>query len=96
MLDWLCLHFFQTLSDRSPLKASGCMIPTMHRASLFLSLIMTVDSKYWYIVPCRADPNGIFAFLIQQLQEAEDAGQRAWVIGHMPPGGPDTLHDQVS
>jgi len=44
----------------------------------------------------QPDPNGILSFLIAELQAAEDAGQRAWVVGHMQPGGEDTLRDQVS
>jgi sphingomyelin phosphodiesterase len=32
---------------------------------------------------------------VQELQAAEDAGQRAWIIAHMPPGTSDALHDQV-
>ena len=53
--------------------------------------------SHWFTHPLarRPDPNGVLAFLIQELQAAEDAGQRAWIIGHMPPGGPDTLNDQV-
>jgi sphingomyelin phosphodiesterase len=43
----------------------------------------------------RPDPNGILAFLIQCLQAAEDALQRVWIIGHMPPGSSDALRDQV-
>jgi sphingomyelin phosphodiesterase len=32
---------------------------------------------------------------VQELQAAEDAGQRAWIIAHMPPGESDALLDQV-
>ena len=32
---------------------------------------------------------------MQQLQAAEDAGQRVWIIAHMPPGRADVLRDQV-
>lgn len=32
---------------------------------------------------------------MQQLQAAEDAGHRAWIIAHMPPSGGDASHDQV-
>jgi len=28
------------------------------------------------------------------LQDAEDAGQRAWIVGHIPPGSTDTIIDQ--
>jgi len=33
--------------------------------------------------------------MVSQLQAAEDAGQRAWIIGHIPPGKADVFHDQV-
>lgn len=47
------------------------------------------------LFPCRPDPNSILAFLVQELQAAEDAGQRAWIMAHMPPGRTDVLRDQV-
>lgn len=43
----------------------------------------------------RPDPNGLLAFMVQQLQEAEEAGDRVWVIGHIPLGKEDTAEDQV-
>lgn len=33
--------------------------------------------------------------MVQELQAAEDAGQRAFIIGHMPMGKEDALNDQV-
>jgi hypothetical protein len=41
------------------------------------------------------DPNSIFSFIIDELQAAEDAGQRAWLFGHIPPGVSDWMLDQV-
>jgi len=32
------------------------------------------------------DSFGILAFLASELQAAEDKGQRAWIIGHVPTG----------
>lgn len=43
----------------------------------------------------RPDPNGLFEFMVSQLQAAEDAGQKAWIIGHIPSGKADISHDQV-
>lgn len=43
----------------------------------------------------RPDPNGVHAFIVQELQATEDAGQRAWIIGHIPTGSGDFMHDQV-
>ncbi|KAI0083450.1 sphingomyelin phosphodiesterase [Irpex rosettiformis] len=64
--------------------------------------IISMNTQYWYKqnfwlydqnnqVP---DPNGLLAFLVSQLQAAEDAGQRAWIIGHIPSGKSDFPHDQ--
>jgi hypothetical protein len=33
--------------------------------------------------------------MVEALQAAEDAGDRAWIIGHIPLGKEDTLIDQV-
>ncbi|PPQ81932.1 hypothetical protein CVT25_013780 [Psilocybe cyanescens] len=64
--------------------------------------IISLNTIYWYkdnfylydSDKFQPDPNGIIGFAVQQLQAAEDAGQRAWVIAHMPPSGGDALHDQ--
>lgn len=56
------------------------------------------DDDFAYLVMIhllRPDPNGIIAFMVDALQAAEDAGDRAWIIGHIPPGKEDTLVDQV-
>ncbi|CCM06931.1 uncharacterized protein FIBRA_09243 [Fibroporia radiculosa] len=66
--------------------------------------IISVNTQYWYKQnfwlydsdDLQPDPNGILAFLVQELQAAEDAGQRAWIIAHMPPGRGDVAHDQSS
>jgi sphingomyelin phosphodiesterase len=42
------------------------------------------------------DPSGVLAFIVSQLQIAEDSGERAWIIGHIPPGRPDALYDYSS
>ncbi|KAH2086964.1 hypothetical protein KXX03_009301 [Aspergillus fumigatus] len=48
---------------------------------------------YAYQEPMEYDPNGQLAWLISELQAAETAGQRVWLIAHIPTGGTDTLHD---
>ncbi|KAG7095386.1 hypothetical protein E1B28_006142 [Marasmius oreades] len=65
-------------------------------------MIISINTVYWYKLNFwlydsdsqQPDPNGILGFLVSQLQAAEDSGQRAWIIGHMPPGIPDTFDDQ--
>ncbi|KAA1479006.1 sphingomyelin phosphodiesterase [Dentipellis sp. KUC8613] len=64
--------------------------------------IISVNTQYWYkqnfwlydTDEQIADPNGLFAFMVQQLQIAEDSSERAWIIGHIPSGKADTAHDQ--
>ncbi|KAH8428809.1 sphingomyelin phosphodiesterase [Aspergillus melleus] len=48
---------------------------------------------YAYTDPMPADPDGLLAWLIDELTAAESAGQRVWLVAHIPHGGPDTLHD---
>lgn len=64
--------------------------------------IISINDIYWYknnfwlydSDAFQPDPNDILAFTVQELQAAEDAGQRAWIIAHMAPGRGDTLSDQ--
>ncbi|KAF8888534.1 Metallo-dependent phosphatase-like protein [Infundibulicybe gibba] len=64
--------------------------------------IVSVNTQYWYKQNLwlydtdaqQPDPNGVLAFIVQQLQIAEDAGEKAWIIGHIPLGKEDILDDQ--
>ncbi|KAF9449018.1 sphingomyelin phosphodiesterase [Macrolepiota fuliginosa MF-IS2] len=64
--------------------------------------IISMNTIYWYRVnywlfdsdDFQPDPNGVLAFVAQQLQVAETTGQRAWIIAHMSPSAVDALHDQ--
>ena len=40
------------------------------------------------------DPSGALAWLVSELEAAEDAGERVWLLGHMPLGTTDVFHDQ--
>ncbi|KAK6988045.1 Saposin B-type domain-containing protein [Favolaschia claudopus] len=64
--------------------------------------IVAVNTQYWFKQNFwlydsdvfQPDPNGVLAFLVDALQAAEDAGDRAWIIGHIPLGKEDTMIDQ--
>ncbi|KAJ6460506.1 sphingomyelin phosphodiesterase [Mycena sanguinolenta] len=64
--------------------------------------IIAINTQYWYKQNFwlydsdvfQPDPNGVIAFLVHALQAAEDAGDRAWIIGHIPLGKEDTMQDQ--
>jgi sphingomyelin phosphodiesterase len=40
------------------------------------------------------DPSGQLAWLVTELEAAEAAGERVWIMGHMPLGKSDAFHDQ--
>jgi sphingomyelin phosphodiesterase len=40
------------------------------------------------------DPSGQLAWLATELEAAETAGERVWLMGHMPLGSSDAFHDQ--
>jgi sphingomyelin phosphodiesterase len=50
--------------------------------------------NYWlYEKTMETDPSGQFAWLVSELQAAENSGQRAYIIGHMPMGMGDAFRD---
>ena len=42
----------------------------------------------------ESDPSGQLAWLVSELEAAEAAGERVWLMGHMPLGSSDAFHDQ--
>ncbi|TDL22759.1 sphingomyelin phosphodiesterase [Rickenella mellea] len=64
--------------------------------------VISLNTQYWYSGNLwlydsdefQPDPNGLLQFLVEELQAAEDAGLRAWVIGHISPGRADFMRDQ--
>jgi hypothetical protein len=67
----------------------GCMRKTLKCMSLCGTLL------YRLMTALSPDPNGLLSFMVAQLQAAEDAKQRVWIIGHIPSGKADFSHDQV-
>lgn len=55
--------------------------------------IIALNTDFWlsskaynYVNSANPDSSGIFTFLVDELQAAEDAGQRVWILGHVPSG----------
>jgi sphingomyelin phosphodiesterase len=50
--------------------------------------------NYWlYEEPMERDPSGQLAWLVDELDAAEKAGERVYIIGHMALGARDAFHD---
>ncbi|KAK7740908.1 hypothetical protein SLS53_004971 [Cytospora paraplurivora] len=63
--------------------------------------IISVNTNFWYKSnfwlyekTIEHDPSGMLAWLVTELEAAETAGERVWLLGHMPLGSTDALHDQ--
>lgn len=52
-----------------------------------------VQNYYMYEDPMETDPSGQFAWLVTQLDAAEQAGENVYIIGHTPLGSSDAFHD---
>nr|UBK24973.1 phospholipase C [Rasamsonia emersonii] len=63
------------------------------RVISYNSIFYYVDNFWAYQDPMEFDPDGQLAWLINELQEAETAGQRVWIIAHVPTGTSDHFHD---
>lgn len=62
--------------------------------------IISVNTNFWYKQnfwlyepTMQRDPAGLLAWLVTELQAAETAGERVFILGHMPMGRPDAFHD---
>jgi len=72
------------------------MVPGMNLRIISINTMFWYKQNYWLYDSddFQPDPNGVLAFMVDALQLAEDSGQRAWIIGHIPPGKEDTVEDQ--
>lgn len=62
--------------------------------------IISLNTNFWYKQNfwmyeknMQHDPSDMFAWLVSQLQAAETANQRVWILGHMPMGTGDAFRD---
>ncbi|KAL8352542.1 hypothetical protein RB601_002727 [Gaeumannomyces tritici] len=62
--------------------------------------VVGLNTNFWYKQNfwmyernMEADPSGMFAWLVAELAKAEAAGERVWLLGHMPMGSGDAFHD---
>ncbi|EKM61347.1 uncharacterized protein PHACADRAFT_180479 [Phanerochaete carnosa HHB-10118-sp] len=67
---------------------AGYMVRRMDGLRIIsLNTDMWYQANYFnYINMTTHDPSGMLRFLTDELQAAEDAGDRAWIIGHVLPG----------
>ncbi|GAA5892910.1 hypothetical protein JCM5296_006039 [Sporobolomyces johnsonii] len=77
---------------------SGCYSVVHPGTSL---RVVSVNTNTWYNQnfylydkdELEWDPNGILTWLIGELEDAEQKGQRVWILGHVSPGRYEVLRD---
>ena len=62
--------------------------------------IISFNTMFWegvnwwiYNTTMPTDPSSVLAFLVSNLQLAEDNSERVWILGHIPPGRSDALFE---
>jgi sphingomyelin phosphodiesterase len=69
-------------------------VPNTNLRILSLNTNMYYKLNFWlYEKEMESDPNGQLAWLINELSDAEVAGDRVYIIGHMPMGHSDAFYD---
>lgn len=92
--DWFSLTGISSVQSADEYGSYSAIHPNSNlRIISYNSIFYYKFNFYMYQEPMEKDPNGQFEWLIKELQAAEDAGQRAWLISHIPSGIPDHFHD---
>jgi sphingomyelin phosphodiesterase len=92
--DWLAITGISSVQSADEYGSYSAIHPNSNlRIISYNSIFYYKFNFYMYEEPMAKDPNGQFEWLIKELQAAEDAGQRAWLISHIPSGVSDHFHD---
>lgn len=94
-LDWVGSEAAATAALRA--GAYSVVHPGSNLRIISFNTQFYMKENFWLYTPTMPwDPNGQFSWLISELQQAEDARERAYLIGHMPMGSSDSLYDYSS
>ncbi|CAH7686937.1 Metallo-dependent phosphatase-like protein [Phakopsora pachyrhizi] len=82
--------------SRSVSSMSGCFSRIHPGTNL---KIISLNTGLWYKAnfwlydsdEFQPDPNGILTWLIEELKDSEEKGQKVWLMGHLSPGKSDCL-----
>jgi len=88
---WVGAHAADTTRE---FGAYSTKYPGGNLRIISLSTNLYYVHNYWlYEEPMERDPSGQLAWLIDELDAAEKAGERVYIIGHMALGARDAFHD---
>ncbi|KAF9887833.1 Sphingomyelin phosphodiesterase [Aspergillus nanangensis] len=92
--DWSTLIPSSSPVRTTPYGSYSTLHPNGHlRIISYNSIFYYKYNFYVFEEPLSPDPSHQLQWLITELQAAESAHERVWLVAHIPTGGPDTLHD---
>ncbi|GIY49238.1 sphingomyelin phosphodiesterase [Caerostris darwini] len=96
-ISWLYDEVEKAWSNWLPGTSHTLKLGAFYTAEVYPGLrIISLNMNYcnslnWWLLVNSTDPTGQLAWLVAQLQMAEDKGEKVHIIGHIPPGEPDCL-----
>lgn len=85
----------EATSDSQKLGAYSTKHPNSNLRVISLNTNMYYRENYWlYRKTMIRDPSDQIAWLVTQLDAAEKAQERVYIVGHMPLGDQNSFHDQ--
>ncbi|KAJ5176348.1 uncharacterized protein N7482_002225 [Penicillium canariense] len=92
--NWMTLTGMESVQKATEYGSYSAIHPNSKlRIISYNSIFYYKYNFFSYEEPMESDPNGQFTWLIEEMQAAEDAGQRVWLISHIPSGNVDHLRD---
>ncbi|KAJ5653398.1 hypothetical protein N7490_000401 [Penicillium lividum] len=92
--NWLALTGLPSIESANEYGSYSALHPNSNlRIISYNSILYYKYNFFAYTEPMEQDPSAQLEWLISELQAAEAASQRVWLISHIPPGDPDHFHD---
>ena len=92
--DWVKWAANASTSSATSFGGYSAMVTGTNLRIISINTNLYYTGNYYLYQPkMESDPSGQLAWLISELAAAEAAGQRAYIIGHMPMGTGDAFHD---
>jgi sphingomyelin phosphodiesterase len=91
--DWTTWIGTTAASNADNYGAYSIKYPGGNLRVISLNTVFYYTLNFWmYEEPLQNDPQGQFAWLVNELQGAETAGERVYIISHIPSGSSDYFH----
>ncbi|KAJ5635317.1 uncharacterized protein N7484_008630 [Penicillium longicatenatum] len=92
--NWMALTGLPSIESADEYGSYSALHPNSNlRIISYNSIFYYKYNFFAYTEPMEHDPNNQLKWLIDELQAAEKASERVWLISHIPSGNSDHFHD---